>query len=192
MKTETRFAVTGTFVNFAIEDGYKIEGFYLNVAGEQLMLKVSKRMRYYCSDLLVPGQQLHVLGKKKVNPKKERIKLKVEEILPATSDIVLKSTPIEVLAPSELPEKGKPLCIRICQKSSCRKRGAMELWNELEAEIANRELGDRVRLQATGCMSKCKSAPNIVMPGKMRYEKVKARSIPEIMSEHFTEVPERL
>ena len=68
----------------------------------------------------------------------------------------------------------------------------MELWDAFEAEIANRDLGDRVVLKATGCMGKCKYAPNIVMPGKMRYEKVKVRSVPEIISEHFTESHERV
>ncbi|WP_017328076.1 (2Fe-2S) ferredoxin domain-containing protein [Synechococcus sp. PCC 7336] len=187
----SRFAITGRFARFAIEDGFKIKGFYLAVSGEEVYIKLPKRLRYYCADLLVPGALLQVRGKKKVDLKRDRVKLKAEDILSAIA------TPghanghwSQAIEPARSREDAedvaKPQCIRVCQKSSCCKRGGAAVWQALERGIAEAGLGDRVKLKATSCMGKCKAGPNLIMPGKMRYSHVKAQSVSDLLEEHFT------
>ena len=196
---KSRFAFAGRFVRFAIEDGYKIKGFYFEVAGEELLIKLPKRLRFYCADLLMPGAMLQIVGKKKVKRKEDRVKYTAEEIiaiasLPKSDTLVKVGQSVQVPVSSELiarknnSTKSKPACIRVCQKSSCFKRGGNAVWAALEREIAARNLGDRVKLKGTGCMDKCKSGPNIIMPGKMRYSRIDAKAIPGLMEEHFTPV----
>lgn len=218
-KLKSRFSLAGRFARFAIEDGFKIKGFYLEVAGEELLIKVPKRLRYYCADLLVPGSTLQVSGKQKVNLKSDRTKYKAEDIIPLATPIVdvpttgaaaLVDDGVELAAANshsgnfaqvtalgdrtvvqlrpaqEKRHSGKPACIRVCQKSSCRKRGGDAVWSALETAIDEQGLGDRVKLRATGCIDKCKAGPNVIMPGKMRYSRVKAKSIPGLLEEHFT------
>ncbi|MEO0355468.1 MAG: (2Fe-2S) ferredoxin domain-containing protein [Cyanobacteria bacterium P01_A01_bin.3] len=224
-KLKTRFSVAGRFTRFAIEDGFKIKGFYLNVAGEELLIKVPKRLRYYCADLLIPGATLQVSGKQTVNLKNDRAKYKAEDILPlatpmsglstassaavlsddlTTGEIAKRSTAnshssdldsaaildaraaVQPHPAQHRYHQNQPACIRVCRKSSCRKRGGDAVWAALETAIQDQNLGDRVKLKATGCMDKCKTGPNLVMPGKMRYCKVKAKSIPGLLEEHIT------
>ena len=206
---KSRFAIAGRFVRFAVEDGFKIKGFYLTAAGVgEVYIKVPKRLRYYCADLLVPGAFLQVRGQKKVDLKRERFKLKAEEILSATAvyerasgqqlatgnlnfdaeaAIAIASTTVTPTAtPPTATPQSKPQCIRICQKSSCRKRGGAALWQALEAGLKEAGLSDRVTLKATGCMGKCKAGPNLIMPGKMRYGRIPVEAVPGLLEEHFT------
>ena len=228
-KLKSRFSVAGRFTRFAIEDGFKIKGFYLDVAGEELPIKVPKRLRYYCADLLVPGATLQVSGKQTVYLKSDRTKYKAEDIIPLPTpladvptvssatlvhdDVAVRDAAVcdaaELVAVNghlrssaqvaalgdrtavQVPQKekrhvGKPACIRVCQKSSCRKRGGDAVWSALEAAIDEQGLGDRVKLKATGCIDKCKAGPNVIMPGKMRYGRVKAKSIAGLLEEHIT------
>ena len=196
---KSRFALAGRFVRFAIEDGYKIKGFYFEVAGEVLLIKLPKRLRFYCADLLMPGAMLQIVGQKKVKRKEERVKYTAEEII-AIASVPRSDTRLQVGHSVKVPvsseivsqkkdgDRSKPACIKLCQKKSCCKRGGDAVWAALEREITDRDLGDRVVLKGTGCMDKCKAGPNIIMPGKMRYSRIDAKAIPGIMEEHFTPV----
>lgn len=191
-KLKSRFLLTGHFVRFVIKDDWKIKGFYLAVAGEEIYLKLSKRLRYYCTKLLVPGVKLQVIGQKRSNRKRDRVKLKAEavwlEVNPQDRwNGHLRET-ITVLPPgkSQVEPPAKPKCILICQKSSCRRRGGNAVWQALEQGIADAGLGDRVKLKGTGCINKCQAGPNIIMPDKIRYSRVKIESIPCLLAEYFT------
>ncbi|MGK7913349.1 MAG: (2Fe-2S) ferredoxin domain-containing protein [Synechococcus sp.] len=225
-KLKTRFSVTGRFTRFAIEDGFKIKGFYFDVAGEEILIKAPKRLRYYCADLLMPGATLQISGKKTIYRDSDRTQYKAEDIIPlatpmadaatvgsavlvtddrAVGDLAGLATAnghavgsaqaaealgdlasVQIHPVQEKPSSRKPACIRVCQKSSCRKRGGDAVWSALETAIDEQELGDRVKLKAMGCIDKCKAGPNVIMPGKMRYSRVKAKSVPGLLEEHFT------
>ncbi|OBQ32475.1 MAG: (Fe-S)-binding protein, partial [Anabaena sp. CRKS33] len=42
-----------------------------------------------------------------------------------------------------------------------------------------------VAIKGTGCMKNCKAGPNLVMPDKTRYSKVKAEQVPALINKHF-------
>ncbi|MGK7906634.1 MAG: hypothetical protein AB4040_05315 [Synechococcus sp.] len=139
---KSKFALAGRFVRFAIEDGYKIKGFYFESSGEEILIKLPKRLRFYCADLLIPGAMLQVIGTKKEKHKENRVKYTAEDIVSFASleqqDYrSINALPLPMTASSERTDRNKnhvspkAELIRVCQKSSCCKRGGIPfglLW----------------------------------------------------------------
>ncbi|AHB88558.1 hypothetical protein NK55_06270 [Thermosynechococcus sp. NK55a] len=70
----------------------------------------------------------------------------------------------------------QPCRVLICQKSACCRRGAKELWQELEAQQLP------ITLKATGCMGECKRGPAVVvLPHKKRLTRANAQQIRELV-----------
>lgn len=77
-------------------------------------------------------------------------------------------------------------CILICRKSDCWQSGGKEIYQKLEAELADRGLSDRVQLQKAGCQKLCNQAPNLVfMPNKTRYSHVKPYQVNSLLDRYF-------
>ena len=57
------------------------------------------------------------------------------------------------------------------------KRGGKALCKALATTISDRGLEEQVTIKATGCMKKCKSGPNLVMPDKTRYSRIQAGQV---------------
>ncbi|GAB4197254.1 MAG: OB-fold nucleic acid binding domain-containing protein [Coleofasciculaceae cyanobacterium] len=77
-------------------------------------------------------------------------------------------------------------CVMVCQKSSCRKRGADRVCQAITESIRDRGLEDQVSLKGTGCMKQCKQGPCVVfMPDKSRYTGVTANEIHTLVEKHF-------
>jgi Respiratory-chain NADH dehydrogenase 24 Kd subunit. len=189
------FNLTGTIQNVWVDDG-KPKLITLLTSLGLLLIKISKQARIIGICDLSPGNQVQVTGRKKQDVKTGKIKLKATRV-------VSTSQPISTLTPSvsfndqihqdgEIPLThpsvitAKPAKILICQKSDCRKRGSDKVCALLEKELAQRGLQDRVTIQKTGCLKKCKSGPNIVMlPDKTRYSKVESKQIPGLIEQHF-------
>jgi hypothetical protein len=51
--------------------------------------------------------------------------------------------------------------IRVCDKGSCRKRGAPDVYAALQEQVAIQGLGDRVTIERSGCLGECKRAPSL-------------------------------
>ena len=114
--------------------------------------------------------------KKKLDQKTGKLKLKAKRVIPAAT-----SHPETVL-----PAKIAPATttILVCQKPDCIKRGGKAVCQALQAALSDRGLADRVTVELTGCMKKCSSGPNLVMPDKTRYSRVKVAQIPELIDKH--------
>lgn len=141
-------------------------------------IKLEKSLR---SELpaLQPGDWVRVRGEKTIDFKKGKSKLKAWEILPLAD---VGKEPIASPPPQKAPV-GKVL---ICQKSSCCKRGAKAVLGAIEDRIEESQLGDRVRIQKTGCLKGCKRGPNlVVVPDKTRYEKVTPEEARNLVDRHF-------
>jgi (2Fe-2S) ferredoxin len=65
------------------------------------------------------------------------------------------------------------------------KRGGKALCQALESELRNSGLADSVTIKGTGCMKNCKAGPNLVMPDKTRYSRIKAEQVPMLIDKHF-------
>lgn len=89
-----------------------------------------------------------------------------------------KASHLEFVATAQPPAaKRSQFCkVLICQKSSCCRRGAKELWQELEAQQLP------IALKATGCMGECKRGPAVViLPHKKRLTRANAQQIRELV-----------
>lgn len=89
-----------------------------------------------------------------------------------------KANHLEFLATAQAStaRRSQPCKILICQKSACCRRGAKELWQELEAQQLP------IALKATGCMGECKRGPAVViLPHKKRLTRANAQQICELV-----------
>ncbi len=150
---------------------------------------------------LYPNVQLEVKGKVDICPKKAKIKLKLEQInllsptpspppfdleffdstTSENSTILENNTALENGTTSE--PKGK---ILLCQKSSCWKRGGKAIYVKITEELQEQGLESSVTVKKTGCMGRCKSAPNlVVLPGKNRYKCFSEEEINTLIDTHF-------
>ncbi len=77
-------------------------------------------------------------------------------------------------------------CVMVCQKSSCRKRGADAVCQALTESLQEHGLEDQVAIKGTGCMKQCKQGPCVVfMPDKSRYIGVETGQIDKLVEKHF-------
>ncbi|MBT9173577.1 MAG: NADP-reducing hydrogenase subunit HndC [Syntrophomonadaceae bacterium] len=63
------------------------------------------------------------------------------------------------------PEKAEE--IKVCVGTCCYTKGSYDLFQEFFKEIAERNLGERVSLQATFCLERCQESPNIKVGDKI-------------------------
>ena len=179
----SEFSFEGRFLDFVIKDGYKLKGLLLATADGECYVKLAKHLRFAFDLRLPKGTWLQVGGTKKYNAKKEEVKLKAERVVAVSSSMqATLPSPIK-----EKPKKGKKQTILMCQKSDCMKRGGKTLCQILESELSDRGLQNQVNIKGTGCMKKCKAGPNLVMPDKTRYTKVKPSQVAILVDKHFAE-----
>ncbi|MFB2838472.1 (2Fe-2S) ferredoxin domain-containing protein [Floridanema evergladense] len=177
----TEFCLTGRFLGFVLEDGYKIKLLRVETTEGESWIKLSKESRAGVGQVLLPGDSIEVWGERKLDIETGAVKLKAYKIKLKARE------PMEVL-PVETPAlqpKKKSACILVCQKSDCCKRGAMEVSQALAQGLRDRNLEQEVMIRGTGCMKQCKAGPNIVMPDKTAYRQIKASEVPEILDKHF-------
>ncbi|TVR15657.1 MAG: (2Fe-2S) ferredoxin domain-containing protein [Phormidium sp. GEM2.Bin31] len=146
------------------------------------------------------GTWISVQGREKYNSKDNQFKRKAKQIQPHPGLRQL-SKPgqgdpcpaLEIEGPQSLenppaanavkPPAGK---ILVCQKGKCRKRAGADLCQLLKQSLDEQGLADSIKVQGTGCLKRCKSAPNlVVLPEKARYTNIKPKEIPALLEEHF-------
>jgi (2Fe-2S) ferredoxin len=55
----------------------------------------------------------------------------------------------------------------------------------LQTELDDRGLTDHVTIRGTGCMKQCKAGPNLVMPDKSRYTRIRPDQVAGLIDQHF-------
>jgi NADH:ubiquinone oxidoreductase subunit E len=177
----TEFCFEGRFLDFVIKDGYKLKGLLLGTSEGECYIKLAKHLRSAFDLRLPKGTWLQVVGTKQYNAKKDQVTLVAERVMAASADMGTVA--------AQIPAKTKPAktqTILVCQKSDCMRRGGKALCQALESELRNSGLEDSVTIKGTGCMKNCKSGPNLVMPDKTRYSKIKAEQVPALIDRHFS------
>jgi NADH:ubiquinone oxidoreductase subunit E len=177
----TEFCLEGRFLDFVIKDGYKLKGLLLRTSEGECYIKLAKHLRSAFDLRLPQGTWLQVVGTKQYNAKKDQLTLVAEQVMAANSN-----TGIVVEQSLAKTKKSKVQTIIICQKSDCMQRGSKALCQALEFELKNNGLENSVAIKGTGCMKNCKSGPNLVMPDKTRYSKIKAEQVPVLINKHFS------
>ena len=177
----TEFCFEGRFLDFVIKDGYKLKGLVLWTSEGECYIKLAKHLRSAFDLRLPQGTWLQVVGTKQYNAKKDQVTLVAERVMAASADM---GTVVEQNLAKTKPDKVQT--ILVCQKSDCMKRGGKALCEALESELINHGLENSVAIKGTGCMKNCKAGPNLVMPDKTRYSKVKAEQVPALIDKHFS------
>lgn len=176
-KIQTPFALEGRFLGYAANDRGKLK--LIRLAGtREHQIKLSKNLR---SQHLAPGEWIQVVGIRQVNPITGQIKLKAEDLTIARP---LSVVPVAA-SPVAVSKFSKPQTILVCQKSDCCKLGAKAIATALQTAIQEQGLADQVLVKGTGCMKRCKTGPNMVMPDKTRYAKISPKAIPALIEQHF-------
>ena len=194
----SEFCLEGKFLDFVIKDGYKLKGLRLETASGECYIKLAKHLRAAFDLRLPPGTWLQVTGEKKFDLKTKELKLKAQQVMAARTldkdaeigrladtDKKVTASPNHSITPAINNAKPKKATILICQKSDCIKRGGKEVCQALEAALSARGLESEVTIKGTGCMKDCKAGPNLVMPDKTRYSRIKATQVPALMDKYF-------
>ncbi len=177
------FNLEGRFLGFLIKDGYKIKGLHLAAADGEHTIKLTKEARASCHHTLIPGEWIQVRGYQKIKSKDDaQLKaLSITRVTPGSTESLPPLPPLSEPAPSSIP-KAK---ILVCQKSDCCKRGGRAVSEALETALRDRNLSEQVAIKCTGCMKQCKAGPNLIMPDKTRYSRIRPEAIPELLDKHF-------
>lgn len=182
-KVKTKYLLEGRFIGFVGKANKKPKRMRIATKDGEQYLKLAKDLRKTARDLLTPGDWIQAQVTQTVNPKKDQVKLQAKTVTPA-----FPGQPLTVFKPVEKPKKKTKACVMVCQKSSCRKRGAADVSQAIAATLETKGLKDEVAIKGTGCMKQCKKGPCVVfMPDKDRYVKVKPKQIPELIEKHFTD-----
>ncbi|MEI2578180.1 (2Fe-2S) ferredoxin domain-containing protein [Scytonema sp. PRP1] len=185
----SEFCLEGKLLDFVIKDGYNLKGLLLQTTDGECYVKLAKHLRASFDLRLPPGTWLQVVGEKKHDQKTGEVKLKAQRVMAASPDAAtLRHKDVHrenVSVSSSSNAKPKKATILVCQKSDCMKRGGTGVCQALEAAVSARGLESEVTIKGTGCMKNCKAGPNLVMPDKTRYSRIKATQVPALMDKHF-------
>ena len=194
------FHLVGTASKFALKKNGKVKSFELKTPKGNFCFKIPHKLHKRLNCQLYPNVKLEVKGKADICPKKAKINLKIEQInvlspspSPSPFDLeffdtasengaILESSSTAVNSTNSEP-KGK---ILLCKKSSCWKRGGKAIYDKITEELQEQGLEDSVTIKKTGCMGRCKSAPNlVVLPDKARYKCFDQEEINSLIDTHF-------
>lgn len=209
------FYLEGRFIGFVGDIEERPKRIRVATAEGERYIKLSKELRYSMRGVLQPGDWVEVFGELKLKDKTGELKLKasrlkvtapalkglVKEDTEKSRDLARRSQEMQNSSvnpspfsssqalnhmPSMAAAKGKA-CVMVCQKSSCRKRGADQVCQALTESLHDHGLEDQVAIKGTGCMKQCKQGPCVVvMPDKSRYTGLTPQEIPKLVEKHFT------
>ena len=197
------FHLVGTASKFVLKKRGKVKSFELKTPKGNFCFKIPHKLHKRLNCQLYPNVKLEVKGKVDIRPKKAKIKIKfkLEEInvLSTTpspppfdlefcnsktseNSITLENnTALENSTTSEL--KGK---ILLCKKSSCWKRGGKAIYEKITEQLQEQGLESSITVKKTGCMGRCKSAPNlVVLPDQARYKCFDKEEVNNLIDTHF-------
>ncbi|MBN1277811.1 MAG: FAD-dependent oxidoreductase [Deltaproteobacteria bacterium] len=85
-----------------------------------------------------------------------------------------------------MKENNEKYVITLCYGPTCLSRGAVQIREALDNEIARRGLSERVRIALSGCLGLSDQGPILIVnPGFSVFGNVSANDIPELVEEHI-------
>lgn len=184
----SEFVLEGQIIDWIFKDDSTPKRICIATDGGEYILKLAKTLRREIPPLRMKDW-VRAIGTQTLDLKKGKRKLKVEQLIPQRRETVARAEVAPcgtMLAPVG---QGK---ILICQKSDCCKRGGKQVYEALEKALDDRGLADRVRIQKTGCLKKCKAGPNIiVLPDKTRHNRIRPQDISSLIDRHFLNLQSR-
>lgn len=196
---KTQFHLVGRVLGVDSSSKGKIKSLHLLNEEGTHRIKLSSSLRSP-SLALEPGTWVSVRGTEKHKAKPDKIRLKAKQIQPHPGlrqlskpgqgdpcpALDIQDTSPSVSEPDKAPIKAPAGKILVCQKSKCRKRASGDLCKLLKQSLDEQGLGESIQVQGTGCLKRCKSAPNlVVLPKKAQHSNIKPQEIPALVEEHF-------
>lgn len=174
------FSLEGRFSGFISEFGKPPKRIQVVTSKGEHLIKLSKELRVQLYGVLQPGDWVQIFGEQKSKDKTGEVKLKAFQVKLTVSQ------KLETSAPPPLTESKTKPCVMVCQKSTCRQKGAGEVCQAISQELRDRGLDDQVAIKETGCMKQCKKGPCVVfMPDKSRYTGVAPSAVSMLIEKHF-------
>ena len=162
-------------------------------SGEQTV-KVAKSLRPHIQDWQ-PGMWLTLLSQERTSLATGETKIKVKQLLISPSiypscQIDRKFLPTDEPKVSTLSE---PSEIRVCNGSSCRRRGAEKICKSMQTYLDRNDLASTVKIEEVKCLHQCKAAPHAIvsssstaiLPGKTHYRQLQPSQVPAMLVRHF-------
>jgi (2Fe-2S) ferredoxin len=199
-KQVTSFRVEGQLLEVVQHQKHLVKALRLRTQRGEIDIKVAKVLRDRLRpELLRPGMTVEISGREIYDALTGRTKFKADAV---------ESQSMPVVRP-EVPPTEVSRCHRSAQPEGtiliCRKCQEKSVCKALTTELAHRDLGDRVKVKFTGCLKRCKSAPNLVVIAKAdpiasvnsgrrrqsstHYSKVKCREIAKMLDRHGLSKP---
>jgi hypothetical protein len=150
--------IMGQFIGYEIQDGYQIKRLHLLTSSGIQSIKLSKEakaslFRLTLDTPLQPGMSiaLHVTGKQSDDVMK--LKAYSVSLCPPSSTAI---------APLNHQDSHAPQTeIRVCDRGTCHKRGANQVYKAICQEVVERGLTGQITVQKTGCLKDCKHGVNV-------------------------------
>jgi (2Fe-2S) ferredoxin len=193
----SEFNLVGELIGVITKNDNQIKYLKISVANREYWVKIAKEIKEDIGQILTPGCKLIVRGEQKRSIKTIKVKYKAYavELVNEEQGREINSQPLTVsdfkypmseasLATTSQNSLKPAAKVLVCKKSSCWKRGGEAVCQVIEEMC--RDLGDRVQIQTTGCLKRCKQGPNLViMPDKARYSSVKPQQVPVLLEKHL-------
>jgi (2Fe-2S) ferredoxin len=148
-KQVTPFTIEGHLLTMTLKADRQVKILHIQTADGEVDIHVTRSLRDQLrSDSLSSGMNLHITGRKINHRLTGRVKFKAETLRSAES--------VTVKVPERVANSSSTILI-------CRKCQEKSVCKALAAELADRDLSDQVKVEFTGCIKRCDSAPNLVV-----------------------------
>ena len=184
----SEFIAIGELQDVTIKSDGRVKYLLLSTEQEDYSIKVAKDQPKKLGKQLKLGCKLEVKGMLKRKPKEDRGEYKAYSIKILELPAVEETPHVEISTTKSSKSKKTKAKARvlICKKSNCWKKGGQEVYKQLVSELEARGIKEQVDIKTTGCLKKCKKAPNmIVLPDKEQYVRVKPKQISTIVERHL-------
>jgi (2Fe-2S) ferredoxin len=162
-------------------------------SGEQL-IKVAKSLRPQIQDWQ-PGMWLTLLSQERTSLATGETKIKIKQLLTSPGIYPFCRLSHEFPPTEDIPVSisVEPTKIRVCNGSSCRRRGSEQICRSIQAYLEQNDLTDKVKIEPVKCLHQCKAAPHAIvnspdtaiLPGKTHYRQLQPGQVRAMLAKHF-------
>ena len=170
----SQFTITGKLEDVRVKSNGRVKYLLLSDNEKDYWIKVPKEQPEFLSQHLKLGCVLKIAGMQKHKIHQGKVEYKAYGI--------------ELLAPPTLKQTSDKTRAKVlfCQSSSCWNKGGKVACELLKEELERRQITEQVEIKTTGCLKKCKQAPNVVMlPDKIHYGGIQPQQIPLLIDKHL-------
>jgi hypothetical protein len=142
------FQIEARFLGFIYKKERCPKRMLVESAGRRHGMKLSKHLREPLGRLLRPGMSLLIRGEQKQDGHELKRKAVMVKLLSQPPSPALTSAPAAAG------------CVQVCMEDNCCRRGAIQLWQDLESAVTCAGLEGEVAIEGCGCLDNCRNGPS--------------------------------